>query len=59
LTRSLSDLDISAIISAHSPVITGSKIAEVLAKTNQLPDAECPPPPDQAVLDCILAATHG
>jgi flavorubredoxin len=55
----LSELDISAIISAHSPVITGSKIAEVLAKTRQLPDADCPPPPDQSVLDCILAATHG
>jgi flavorubredoxin len=54
----LSDLEISAIISAHSPVITGPKVAVVLAKIGQLPDAECPPPPDQAVLDCILAATH-
>jgi flavorubredoxin len=54
----LSDLDISAIISAHSPVISGSKIAEVLAKTRALPDAECAPPPDQAVLDLIVAASQ-
>jgi flavorubredoxin len=54
----LSDLQISTIISAHSPTITGSKVAEALAKLRELPIAECPPAPDQAVLDMILAATQ-
>jgi flavorubredoxin len=54
----LSDLEISTIISAHSPTITGSKVAEALAKLRGLPTAECPPAPDQAVLDLILAATQ-
>ena len=53
----LSDLEISTIISAHSPLITGSKVADALAKMRKLPTAECPPAPDQAVLDLILAAT--
>ena len=55
----LSDLQISTIISAHSPAITGSKVQEVLQKTRGLPGAEGPPAPDQAVLDLILAATQG
>jgi hypothetical protein len=58
LTDYLDRANTSAIISAHSPVIRGTKVAEVLAKMGQLPDAQCPPP-DQAVLDWILAATHG
>jgi flavorubredoxin len=54
-----SDLEISTIISAHSPTITGSKVKEALTKLRELPSAECPPAPDQAVLDLILAATQG
>jgi flavorubredoxin len=54
----LADLDISAIISAHSPVLTGRNISDVLAKTRQLPYADCPPPPGQDVLDLIFAAMH-
>jgi flavorubredoxin len=54
-----SDRDISAIISAHSPTISGSKVAEALTMLRELPSAECPPAPDQAVLDLILAATQG
>jgi flavorubredoxin len=54
----LSDLEISTIVSAHSPTITGSNVTEALAKLRQLPTAECPPAPDQAVLDLILAATQ-
>lgn len=53
----LSDLPISAVISAHSPAITGQKIADALALTRALPDAACPAAPDQSVLDVILAAT--
>ncbi|MHB8438322.1 MAG: oxygen-binding di-iron domain-containing protein [Acidimicrobiales bacterium] len=53
------ELGISAIISAHSPAIFGDKVAEALAKVRGLPTAECPPAPDQAVLDLILAATRG
>jgi len=54
----LSERQISTIISAHSPAITGRKIADALQKMRALPEAECPPAPDQAVLDLILAATH-
>ena len=54
----LSELQISTIISAHSPAITGSKIADSLQKMRALAGAECPPAPDQAVLELILAATQ-
>lgn len=54
----LSDLEISTIISAHSPSITGKMVAVALDKMRELPSAECPPAPDQAVLDVILAATQ-
>jgi len=54
----LGELEISAIISAHSPIISGTRIADALAKIRALPDAECPPPPGQAALDLIMAATH-
>jgi hypothetical protein len=53
----LSDLPISTIISAHSPAISGSKVAEAFEKMRALPEADCPPAPDQAVLDLIVAAT--
>ncbi len=54
----LSELPMSTIISAHSPVITGTKIADALQKMRALPRGECPPAPDQSVLDLILAATQ-
>jgi hypothetical protein len=54
----LSDLEISTIISAHSPAITRNKVADALAKMRALPTADCPPVPHQAVLDLILAATQ-
>ncbi len=54
----LSQLQSSTIISAHSPAITGSKIPDALQKMRALPEAQCPPAPDQAVLDLILAATQ-
>jgi len=55
----LTELSISTIISAHSPAITGDRVADAIEKTRDLPDAQCPPAPDQAVLDLILAATQG
>jgi flavorubredoxin len=55
----LSDLPISTMISAHSPAITGSHVESALEKMRALPEAECPPAPDQAVLDLILEATQG
>jgi flavorubredoxin len=54
-----SHFEISTIISANSPTITGSKVAEALTTLRELPSAECPPAPDQAVLDLILRATQG
>jgi hypothetical protein len=54
----ISKLGISTIISAHSPAITGDKVDNALAKLRELPTAECAPPPNQAVLDLILAATQ-
>ena len=54
----LSDLEISTIISAHSPLITGSKVAEALATVRALPTVERPPAPDQSVLDLILATSQ-
>jgi flavorubredoxin len=56
--RRLSDMPISTVASAHSPIITGPKIAEVLAKTEGLPSTVCPPSPDQAALELFLAATR-
>jgi len=53
-----SKLGISTIISAHSPAITGDSVDDALAKMRALPSAVCPPAPDQAVLDLILAATQ-
>jgi hypothetical protein len=53
----LSGLPITTIISAHSPAISGEKVKEAFEKMRALPAAECPPAPDQAVLDLILAAT--
>jgi hypothetical protein len=51
------DQPISTIISAHSPLISGRQVAEALSLMRGWPTAECPPVPDQAALDVILAAT--
>lgn len=52
------DLGASSIISGHSPAISGDDVATALAMMRELPDAECPPAPDQSVLELILAATQ-
>ncbi|HVC22874.1 MAG TPA: MBL fold metallo-hydrolase [Candidatus Dormibacteraeota bacterium] len=52
------DLGVSTIISAHSPAIAGGDIEQALTLMRELPDAECPPAPDQAVLELILSATQ-
>lgn len=53
------ELGVSTIISAHSPTIAGDDVDRALAMMRGLPDAECPPAPDQSVLELILAATQG
>jgi flavorubredoxin len=53
------DLGVSTIISAHSPTLAGDDVERALAMMRDLPDAECPPAPDQSVLELILAATQG
>jgi hypothetical protein len=52
------DLGIDTIISAHSPSITGSSVAAALETMRSLPSTDCPPAPDQSVLDLIVAATQ-
>jgi hypothetical protein len=52
------ELGMATIISAHSPSITGSSVAVALETMRNLPSAECPPAPDQSVLDLIVAATQ-
>jgi flavorubredoxin len=52
------DLGIATIMSAHSPSITGSNVAAALETMRKFPTAECPPAPDQSVLDLIVAATQ-
>ena len=52
------DLGIATIMSAHSPSIAGSNVAAALETMLKLPTAECPPAPDQSVLDLIVAATQ-
>ncbi|MGH9098610.1 MAG: MBL fold metallo-hydrolase, partial [Acidimicrobiales bacterium] len=53
----LSDLPISAIASAHSPVITAEQINDALTLLCRIPTAHCPAAPDQSVLDLFLAAS--
>lgn len=53
-----SNYEISTIISGHSPAITGENVSNAFAGLLDLPRADCPPAPDQAVLDLILAATQ-
>jgi len=48
--------DISSIISAHSPTITGANVPRAFEKAVALPGTARPPAPDQAVLDLLVAA---
>ena len=52
------DLGITTIISAHSPSITGGHVAAALEAMRSSRPTECPPAPDQSVLDLIVAATQ-
>jgi flavorubredoxin len=54
----LEDLSISTVISAHSPTIGSSSVRDAFDLLRALPTCDCPPPPDQAVLDLIVAATQ-
>jgi flavorubredoxin len=47
---------ITAIATAHSPLITPASVTDAFALLRRLPDVPVPPLPDQAVLDAILAA---
>jgi len=50
-------LDIATIAACHSPVIEGPFIEQAFAWARELPSVECPPLPDQSVLEQIVAAT--
>jgi flavorubredoxin len=50
-------LDITTIAACHSPVIEGPFIEQAFAWARELPSVECPPLPDQSVLEQIVAAT--
>jgi hypothetical protein len=49
----------STIISGHSPVIDGPRVAQAFDMIGRLAGTEPPPCPDQAVLDMMLAAMGG
>lgn len=51
------NLDITTVAGCHTPVIEGPFIEQAFAKIRQLPSIDCPPMPDQSVLDEIIAAT--
>lgn len=48
-------LGMTSIATAHSPLITPSRVDEAFALLRDIPDAPVPPAPDQNVLDVILA----
>lgn len=48
-------LNMTSIATAHSPLITPASIDDAFALLRDIPDAPVPPPPDQNVLDTILA----
>jgi hypothetical protein len=54
-------LEIKTIASCHSPVIEGPHIERAFNRIRELPMAEAPALPDQAVLEQIVAAIsqHG
>lgn len=53
----IQDLGMTTIATAHSPLIPAHRIAEAFATTRDLPAADVPPAPGQALLDEIVAAT--
>ena len=53
----IQQLDITTIAGCHTPVLEGEFIQKGFDLLRGLPDAECPPLPDQSVLDQIVAAT--
>ena len=49
-------MGITAIATAHSPLITPASVEDAFALLRRLPDVPAPPVPDQATLDLALAA---
>lgn len=52
----LESLDPAVLVSAHSPVISGPKVADAIRHLRHLPEMPIPAVPDQAFLDAVLAA---
>jgi flavorubredoxin len=50
-------LDIKTVAACHSPIIEGEYIDHAFRRVRELPSVECPPMPDQSVLDQIVAAS--
>jgi hypothetical protein len=50
------NLDIQTIAACHTPVLEGEHIDAAFGWVRELPKAEPPPMPDQAVLEQIVAA---
>ena len=51
------NLDITTVAGCHTPVIEGQFIEEAFNFIRTLPTIDCPPMPDQSVLDEIVAAS--
>ena len=51
-------LDITTVASAHSPVITGTRVTDAHAMMRRVAGGEATPLPGQADLNTMLAATH-
>ena len=52
----IESLDVRVIASCHGPTIEAPLVERAHALVRQVPDAVVGPPPDQAVLDQIIAA---
>jgi hypothetical protein len=50
-------LDIKTVAGCHTPAIEGPYIKQAFDLVRGLPSAECPPMPDQSILDQIIGAT--
>jgi hypothetical protein len=50
-------LDIKTVAGCHTPAIEGPYIKQAFDLVRGLPSVECPPLPDQSILDQIIAAT--
>jgi hypothetical protein len=53
----IQNLDITTVACCHSPVIEGEFIDKAFNFVRQLPSLDCPPMPDQSMLDQIVAAS--